>query len=92
MCAVVSTDSALHNADADTDDEGSHDLWLARAKQRYPCSLSTWCTLVCVVNQDDLEKTEAIPISFKDVKKTDDDGGVLYCELVRLFGQRRKRA
>ena len=29
----VYTDSALHNADADADDEASDDKWLARAKQ-----------------------------------------------------------
>ena len=34
MCVLVYTDSALHNADADTDDEGSDDEWLAKAKQK----------------------------------------------------------
>ena len=34
MCVVVSTDSALRNADADPDEEGSDDEWLARAKQK----------------------------------------------------------
>ena len=57
-------DSALHNADADTDDEGSEDEWLARAKQKGIRVRSQHGALVCVVNQDYLEKTEAIPISF----------------------------
>ena len=34
MCVLVFTDSALHNTDADTDDEGSDDEWLTRAKQK----------------------------------------------------------
>ena len=58
------TDSALHNADADTDDEGSDDEWLAKAKQKGIRVRLQHGALVCVVNQDDLEKTEAIPISF----------------------------
>ena len=43
MCVLVYADSALHNADANTDDGGSDDEWLAKAKQKgYPCSISTW--------------------------------------------------
>ena len=34
MCVLVYTDSALHNADADPDEEGSDDEWLAKAKQK----------------------------------------------------------
>ena len=64
MCVLVFTDSALHNADADTDDEGSDDEWLAKAEQKGIRVRSQLGALVCVVNQDDLEKTEAIPISF----------------------------
>ena len=58
------TDSALHNADADPDEEGSDDEWLAKAKQKGIRVRSQHGALVCVVAQDDLEKTDAIPISF----------------------------
>ena len=34
MCVLVCTDSALHNADADPDEEGLDDEWLAKAKQK----------------------------------------------------------
>ena len=34
MCVLVYTDSALHNADADRDEEGSDDEWLAKAEQK----------------------------------------------------------
>ena len=64
MCVLVYTDSALHNADADPDEEGSDDEWLAKAKQRGVRVRSQHEAWVCVVAQDDLEKTEAIPISF----------------------------
>ena len=60
---LVYTDSALHNADADPDEEGSDDEWLAKAKQKGIRVRSQHGALVCVVAQDDLEKTEAIPIS-----------------------------
>ena len=60
MCVLVCTDSALHNADADTDEEGSDDEWLAMAKQKGIRVRSQHG----VVSQDDLEKTEAIPMSF----------------------------
>ena len=33
ICVLVCTDSALHNADADPDEDGSDDEWLAKAKQ-----------------------------------------------------------
>ena len=33
MCVLVYTDSALDNADADPDEEGSDDEWLAKAKK-----------------------------------------------------------
>ena len=62
MCVVVHADSALYNADADTDDEGSDDEWLARAKKKgivFVLNMEP-----CVVNQDDLEKIAAIPMSF----------------------------
>ena len=55
--------TALHNADADTDEEGSDDEWLAKAKQKGIRVRSQHGALVCVVVPDDLEKTEAIPIS-----------------------------
>ena len=64
MCVLVFTDSALHNADADTDDEGSDDEWLTRAKQKGIQVRSQHGALVCVAAQDSLEKTEPIPISF----------------------------
>ena len=64
MCVLVFSDSTLHNADVDTDDEGSDDEWLAKAKQKGIRVRSQYGALVCVVDQDDLEKTEAIPISF----------------------------
>ena len=34
MCVPVYTDSALHNADADPDEEESDDEWLAKAEQK----------------------------------------------------------
>ena len=34
LCVLVSPDSALHKADADTDDEGSDDGWWTKAKQK----------------------------------------------------------
>ena len=34
MCVLVNTDSALHNADADPDEEGSDDEWLGEGKAR----------------------------------------------------------
>ena len=40
MCVLVYTDSALHNADADPDEEGSDNEWLAKAKKGYPCPFS----------------------------------------------------
>ena len=64
MCVLVFTDSARHNADADTDDEGSDDEWLTRAKQKGIQVRSQHGALVCVAAQDALEKTEPIPISF----------------------------
>ena len=64
MCVLVYTDSALHNADADPDEEGSDDEWLAKAKQKGIRVRSQHGALVCVVTQDDLEKTEAIHTSF----------------------------
>ena len=39
MCVIVYTDSALHNADADPDEEGSDDEWLTRASRRFSCPL-----------------------------------------------------
>ena len=39
MCVLVYTDSALHNACADPDEEGSDDEWLAKAKQKGPWSV-----------------------------------------------------
>ena len=64
MCAHVNADSALHNADADPDEGGSDDEWLARAKQKGVRVRSQHGALVCVVAQDDLEETEAIPVCF----------------------------
>ena len=64
MCALVYSDSALRNADADPDEGGSDDEWLARAKQKGVRVRSQHAALVCVVAQDDLEQAEAIPVSF----------------------------
>ena len=64
MCVLVYTGSALHNADADPDEEGSDDEWLTRAKRKGIRVRCQHGALVCVVAQDDLEKTEAIPKSF----------------------------
>ena len=64
MCVLVYTDSGLHNADADPDEEGSDAEWLAKAKQKGVRVRSQHGALVCVVAQDDLEKTEANPRSF----------------------------
>ena len=58
MCVLVYTDAALHNADADPHEEGSDDEWLAKAKQKGIRVRSQHGALVCVVAQDDLEKTE----------------------------------
>ena len=60
----VNTDSALHNADADPDEGASDDEWLGRAKQKGVRVRSQHGALVCVVAQDDLEETEAIPVCF----------------------------
>ena len=46
------------------DEEGSVDEWLGRAKQKGFRVCSQHGALVCVVALDDLEKTEALPISF----------------------------
>ena len=46
------------------DEEGSDDEWLAEAKQKGVRVRSQHGALVCVVAQDDLEKIEAIRISF----------------------------
>ena len=64
MCVLVYTNSALHNADANTDEEGSDDEWMAKAKQKGIRVRSQHGASACVVAQADLEKTEAIPISF----------------------------
>ena len=64
MCVLVYTDSALHNADADTDEKGLDDEWLAKAKQKGIRVRSQHGVLVCVVALGGVEKTEAIPTSF----------------------------
>ena len=64
MCVLVCADSAVHNADTDPDEGGSDDECLAKAKQKGIRVHSRHGSLVCVMAQDDLEKTEAIPISF----------------------------
>ena len=65
ICVLVYTDQALHNADADADEEGSDDGWLAKAKLKGIRLRSQHGALVSVVaHEDDLEQTEAIPISF----------------------------
>ena len=57
MYVLVYTDSALHNADADPDEEGSDDEWLAKAKQKGIRVRSQHDALVCVLAQDDVKKT-----------------------------------
>ena len=47
----------MHNADADADEEGSDDEWLAKAKQKGFRVRSQHDPLVCVVAEDDLKKT-----------------------------------
>ena len=47
MCVLVYTDSALHNADADPDEQGSDDGWLTRARRRYSCPFPTLCVGLC---------------------------------------------
>ena len=45
-CVLVYTDSALDNAEADPDEEGSDDEWLAKAKQKVSVSVLSmvhWC-------------------------------------------------
>ena len=56
MCVLVKTDSPLHDADADPDEEGSEDEWVAKAKKGIRVR-SQHDTLVCVVAQGDLKKT-----------------------------------
>ena len=56
MCVLVYTDSALHNADADPDEEGSDDEWLAKAKKGIRVRFQ-YDVLVCVVAQGGLKKT-----------------------------------
>ena len=56
MCVLVYTDSALYNAEADSDEEGSDDEWLAKAKKGIRVRFQH-DVLVCVVAQDDPKKT-----------------------------------
>ena len=63
MCVLACTDSALHNADAETDGEGSDRERLTKAKQKGIRVRSQRGALMCVVARADLEKTEAVPIS-----------------------------
>ena len=55
MCVLVYTDSVLHNADADPDEEGSDDEWLAKAKMDISVRFQHE-VLVTVVAQGDLKK------------------------------------
>ena len=48
-------DSALHNANVDTDRKGSNDVWLAQESLRVR---SEHGVLVCVGDQENSEKTE----------------------------------
>ena len=64
ICVLANTDSALHNADANLDEDGSDDERVAKAKQKGIRAVSQHGALVCVVAQDDLEETDAIRISF----------------------------
>ena len=43
----------------------------------YPCPFSAWC-MACALAQDDLEKTEAIPISFMTWKSKASKRTILY--------------
>ena len=62
MCVLVYPHTVLHNADADTDDEGSDDEWLAKA-EGYPCSFSTWGLGLCGESGRSREN-RSHPISF----------------------------
>ena len=64
MCVLACTNSALLNADADTDGEGSGHEWWTKTKHKGIRARSQRGALVCVVARDDLEKTEAFSISF----------------------------
>ena len=64
MCVLLYTDSALHNANADTDEKGSDDEWLAKGEQKGIRVRSQHGVFFCVVAQGGVEKTEAIPTSF----------------------------
>ena len=61
---LVYADSALHHTDTVTDEEGSDGEWLVKAMQKGIRVRSQHGALVCVVAQDDLEISEAIPTSF----------------------------
>ena len=60
LCVLVCTDSALHNADADTDRRGSDDEWLAKAKHKGIRVFFQHDVLVCVVAQDDVEANHLV--------------------------------
>ena len=49
MCLPACTDSVFHNADADTDGEGSDDEWLTGKTTGHPCTFSARCFGVCSV-------------------------------------------
>ena len=55
ICVLVYTDSVLHNADADRDEKGSDDEWLAKAKMDISVRFQHE-VLVTVVAQGDLKK------------------------------------
>ena len=57
LCVLVYPDSALHNADANPDEEESDDEWLAKAKKKGIRVRSQHDALVGVVAQHDLKKT-----------------------------------
>ena len=57
LCVLVYPDSALHNADANHDEEESDDEWWAKAKKKGIRVRSRHDALVGVVAQHDLKKT-----------------------------------
>ena len=62
MYMLASTDSALQNANADTDRKVSNDEWLAKAKQKGIRVRSQPDVLVCVVAQDDFEENHPVHV------------------------------
>ena len=48
MCMLAFADSALHNANADPDGEGSEDELVGEGREGYPCPFPAECVGLCV--------------------------------------------